>query len=372
MRGGKERGDSSDGGRREGGGKGRARHGRNDDDDDDDERREKSSSRRGKKTKHHGHHCRDGGGRRGHEKDEKDGPLKKTTTTEGSSRDKASPIDATELVSMGGVIHDAPSELLDAETDYFSHNSHLRLFLYRKYEIHFEDLSSTESHAAFDEFAKSYNAGDLERDYYNPPGSMLPQDALDQCSRTKHKWKFRTNRLEEQSLEMVRAGVKRQTEYDDKAAARGEICAAIPPSRGDIGADARPRPHPPPPTRGTATDIAARRQSDRRHGERIELANEEIHGISRPDRGWERDREKRREISEKLHGAARDREGDAWGGTELDDDAIYGAAGVEGGGRRGGRAADHTGQYRNSSSRECLVLIAFMVMSLLIVAPIGN
>jgi hypothetical protein len=95
--------------------------------------------------------------------------LKKTTTTEGSSRDKASPINATELVSMGGVIHDAPSELLDAETDYFSHNSHLRLFLYRKYGIHFEDLSSTESHAAFDEFAKSYNAGDLERDYYNPP-----------------------------------------------------------------------------------------------------------------------------------------------------------------------------------------------------------
>ena len=272
--------------------------------------------------------------------------MKKTTTTEGSSRDKASPIDATELVSMGGVIHDAPSELLDAETDYFSHNSHLRLFLYRKYEIHFEDLSSTESHAAFGEFAKSYNAGDLERDYYNPPGSMLPQDALDQCSRTKHKWKFRTNRLEEQSLEVVRAGMKKQTEYDDKAAARGEICAVIPPSRGDIGADAHLRPHPPPPTRGMATDIAARRQSDRRHGERIELANEEIHGMSRPDRGWERDREKRREISEKLHGAARDREGDAWGGTELDDDAIYGAAGVEGGGRRGGRGGGGGGQLR--------------------------
>ena len=93
--------------------------------------------------------------------------MKKTTTTEGSSRDKASPIDATELVSMGGVIHDAPLELLDAETNYFLHNSHLRLFLYRKYEIHFEDLSSTESHAAFDKFAKSYNAGDLERDYYS-------------------------------------------------------------------------------------------------------------------------------------------------------------------------------------------------------------
>ena len=163
---------------------------------------------------------------------------------------------------------------------------------------------------------------------------MLPQDALDQCSWTKHKWKFRTNRLEEQSLEMVRVGVKKQTEYDDKeAAARGEICAAIPPSQGDIGADAHPRPHPPPPTRGTATDIAARRQSDRRHGERIELANDKIHCISRPDRGWVRDRE----ISEKLHGAARDREGNAWGWTELDDDAIYGAAGVEGGGRRGRR-----------------------------------
>jgi hypothetical protein len=336
-------GDSSDGdasagggggGRRDDGGKGRKRGGR-----DDVERREKSS-RHGKKSKRS--HHRDEGRRR-RKKDEMDGPK----TTERSFRVKASPIDATKLVSMGDIIHEAPSELLDAETDYFSHNSHLRLFLYRKYGIHFEDLSSTESHAAFDEFTKLYNAGELEMAYFNSSGS-LPQDALDQCSRTKHKWKFRTNRLEEQSLEVVRAGVKKQTEYNDKAAARVEVCAVIPPSRSDRDADA----HPPPSSRRTATDIAAQRQSDRRHRERIELANEEIHGISRPDRGWERDREKRRERSEKLHGAAKDREGDTWGGTELDDDAIYGVAGVDGGGRRGQGGGGGKASYEEAVAKE--------------------
>jgi hypothetical protein len=306
---------------------------------DDHERREKST-RHGKKSKR-GHHRDEG--RRRHKKEEKHGPKK----IKESFKDKASPVDASKLVSMGDIVHETPAERLDAETDYFSHNSHLRLFLYRKYGIYFEDLTSTESHAYFDKFTKSYNAGELEKAYYNPSG-LLPQDALDQCSRTKHNWKFRTNRLEEQSLEMVRAGVKKQTEYNDKAAATGKICAVIP-SRSDRKADDTHHP----PVQKLATDIAARRQSDKRHREQIELANEEIHGISRPDHGWERDREKRKERSEKLHGAARDREGDAWGGTELDDDAIYGASGIDGRrGRGGGEASYEEAVARERQRRE--------------------
>ncbi|KAL3768628.1 hypothetical protein ACHAW5_004323 [Stephanodiscus triporus] len=325
-------GDSIDGdaSRRRGDGKERKR-----DRMDDRERREESTRHHGKKSKR-GHHRDEG--RRRHKKEEKHGPKK----IEGSFKDKASPVDASKLVSMGDIVHETPSERLDAETNYFSHSSHLRLFLYRKYGIYFEDLTSTESHACFDEFTKSYNAGELEEAYYNPSG-LLPQEALDQCSRTKHNWKFRTNRLEEQSLAMVRAGVKKQTEYNDEAAATGKVCAVIP-SRSDRKADDTHHP----PAHELATDIAARRQSDKRHRERIELANEEIHGISRPDRGWERDREKRKERSEKLHGAARDREGDAWGGIEMDDDAIYGASGIDGRRGRGGEEVS----YEEAVARE--------------------
>ena len=82
--------------------------------------------------------------------------------TEVSLKDKASTVDPSKLVSMGDVVHEIPAECLDAETDYFSHNSHLRLFLYRKYGIYFEDLTSAKSHAYFDKFTKSYNAGELE------------------------------------------------------------------------------------------------------------------------------------------------------------------------------------------------------------------
>ncbi|KAL3823010.1 hypothetical protein ACHAXA_008150 [Cyclostephanos tholiformis] len=353
--GGRRDDDDGDGNRRrrddKGGGGRTRRGGRGDDDDDDDDerrRRRKSDHRRGKKSKH-GHRYHRDDGRRGRSRHKKKGgghgdPMT-TREGEGSFRDKSSPVDSSKLVSMGSIINVAPSEPLDAETDYFSHNPHLRLYLYRKYGIYFEDLNSTEAHAAFDEFVISYNAGEVEEAYYTPRGSLLPQDALDQCSRTKHVWKFRTNRLEEQSLEMVSAGVKKQTEYNDSAAATanattGSTCTVISTSRnGDREADDDSRPRPPP-SRGTTfatADIAVGKgRSDRRHRERIELANEEIHGISssRPGPGWERDRERKREISEKLHGAARDREGDAWGGVELDDDAIYGSAGVDGGGGR--------------------------------------
>ncbi|KAL9183420.1 hypothetical protein ACHAXT_004276 [Thalassiosira profunda] len=281
----------------------------------DDDRHHKSS-RHKKKSKH------------SHRDEEKHGRKKKGKAAQPSFRDKASKVDASKLVSLGKMVGKPPAEPLDPESDYFSHNSHLRLYLYRQFGIYFEDLSSEESHDAFKELAKAYNEGKLEEAYYE---ANLPQEALDQCSRTQHKWKFRVNRTEERSLEMVRAGVKKQTEYSEggtkpsaaPAASKRPMLPARPPQEDDNA-------H----RRKTPQELAAQRQSDKRHREHLKLVNEEMHGVGgKADHGWERKLQKRRENSAKLHGAARDRESEAYGGAELDDDALYGGSTGVGRGR---------------------------------------
>jgi hypothetical protein len=311
----------------------RRRSKRNDDDDDKRVDKKKSKHRSGST------HRRDDS-RPKHKKEKRLRNPK--VVTDASFRDKATSIDTTKLVSMGKIIHEVPMKLLDTDIDYFAYNSHLRIFLYRKYGIYFEDLFSDESHAAFEEFVTSYNNGNLELDYYS---SSLPQEALDQCSRTKYNWKFRTNKLEEQSLEMVRAGVKKQTEWATTFA--GQNTGVVIPNRRDVDGDNGEHPT----LYKSATEIAAQRQSDKRHRERIVLANEEIHGIeSKPDHSWERAREKKQQMSEKLHGAARDRDGDV--GMELDDDAIYGAGGFDGGGRGRGHSRGGEISYEEAVANE--------------------
>jgi hypothetical protein len=313
-----------------------SRHGDGNDDDDGD--KGGSSSRKPKKSKrsHHTHH-----------------PT--TYTGDEEFKNKASPIDdPSKLVPLGNILGKPPvdEKKLDAESDYFSHNVHLRLYLYRTYGIYLEDLSSSESHCAFAEFTKLYNTGTIEEAYY---AESLPQEAVDQCSRTKHKWTFRTNKLEEQSLEMVRAGVKKQTEYHSSSATTSTVGAM---SVGPAAAAA--------PTNNVAIDqqphfdnthaAASRRHTEKAHRERIKLANEEIHGVQsgKADTGWERNREKKREQSEKLHGAHRDRESE---GLELNDDDIYGTSAGGGGNRRGGdvsfeEALAKQRQYRERKEAE--------------------
>ncbi|KAL7430521.1 hypothetical protein ACHAXH_001348 [Discostella pseudostelligera] len=330
---------------------------RSDEDENDDSSEERNSHRyrkehkkKHKRSRHH-HHSRhrddshddddDKGGNSRHHKKIKQKHIHFTGDEE--FKNKASPIDSAfqqQLVPLGTILRKPPADekKLDAESDYFSHNVHLRLYLFRRYRIYFEDLTSSESHCAFAEFTKLYNTGMLEEVYYN----ALPQEAVDQCSRTKHKWKFRTNQLEEQSLEMVSAGVKKQTEYSSATTPSATTTVGMsatmrevaPTSQGNAISNTREQ------HVDHAQTSASRRHTDRAHMERIKLANEEIHGVQsgKADTGWERMREKKMERSEKLHGAHRDRESEGW---ELNDDDIYGTTsggGVSGGGgkQRGG------------------------------------
>ena len=310
---------------------------------------DKSSSRHDKKkSNHHHHHSRRDDDDDKKKKKHKHHDHKKKVKPSSSFRDKSNKIDTTNLISLGDIMSQPPSQQLDPTSDYFSHNSHLRLYLYRKYGIYFEDLSSFESHKAFEEFINVYNAGNkLEQAYYN---ETLPQEAIDQCSRTQHQWKFRTNKLEQQSLEMVRAGVKKQTEYsDDKEGGRAEKNASayvMNSSRGvAIGPTARPQKD----GHRTPEEIASQRKSDKQHRERTKLANEEMYGAGKADAGsHERKLQNKREQSSKLHGAARDRESEAYGGAELNDDDIYGSG--SGGVGRGKKRGKQT--YEAALSRE--------------------
>lgn len=118
----------------------------------------------------------------------------------------------SDLVPIGPKVTEPPTQKLDPDQDYFSYHNHLRLFLYRRDGTYFEDLTSSETHHAFEEFCSLYNSGKLESAYY--PNFELPQEALDQCKRTRHAWNFKTTQNEMNSLNLIKSGVKQQTEYD--------------------------------------------------------------------------------------------------------------------------------------------------------------
>ncbi|KAL3795358.1 hypothetical protein HJC23_009531 [Cyclotella cryptica] len=273
-----------------------------------------------KKSKHHRRNDRD------HNKHDK-------------QRLKSSSVDTSKLIPLGSILSHPPTEALDPSLHYFSHNPHLRLYLYRAHGIYFEDLSSDDARSHFEQFVKQYNAGRLEEAYYNP---KLPQEALDQCLRTKHQWKFRTNQVEEEKLNMVKEGVRKQTEYDKGASVqniRGDGVMSTLPMTTEPTHDTKDNQvddHDKGPRR--LEEKAAQRQSDKKYRERIKIANEEMdpRHFGKPSSGWERQQEKKRQRSNATHGAYQDRE-DVIAGGDLDDDAIYGDGEVSGSGGGGAR-----------------------------------
>jgi len=260
-------------------------------DDDEEKHNKHSSSKRHKSSKHHDNSFR-----------------QKATKHSNTSK----------LVSLGEIVSEPPQEPLDTDTNYFSHNSHLRLYLFRNYGIYFEDLTSEESHDAFKEFVSKYNDGKLEAAYYDTTKGKLPQEALDQCQRTQHKWNFKTNKVELQSLKIVRDGVKKQTEYDADNSGKGGV---MPRTQATAAVAARPKSADQSDEQKNRLSYDERRRSDKRHREKIKVGNEEMYGIGKADPGRERQIEKKREQANKIHGAARSQE------VELDDKAIYGGEG---------------------------------------------
>jgi hypothetical protein len=277
------------------------------------------------------------------------------------------------LYPLGDLRNKAPEKSLDAEADYFAFHAHLRLYLYRRDGTFFEELSSDEARHEFQEFVRHYNTGNLAQGYYphdqdqaDGSGSQsytlsLPQEALDQCKRTKHTWNFNTSATEGRSLDMVKEGVRKQTEYTTSAVTDAAADPSAPMKAGttsttgtatlmknrpsgvqpqprQIGPsrDGGPAATPADPTNNhnnskkTPEQIAQERRAYGRLREDVKTTSEELAG-GRKD-GRERQIEKRQERAAVQHGAARDRESAA-AGVELSDHDIYGGGGGSGGGK---------------------------------------
>jgi len=212
------------------------------------------------------------------------------------------------LIPLGEPLGHAPETLLDAEKDYFAYHQHLWLYLYREEGAAFNDLTSDESREAFERFVEKYNAGDLELAYYDPKG--VPSAALEESQTTRHSWSFRTSEAEEKSLHALQEGVRKQTEYD---AAEG---TSKPQSYTPSSAARQPQVDERP--RRTAEDRYTDRVGNRRLKEHVLTVEEEMTGGRKE--GRERQIEKRKELSRKIHGAGQDREA----APELSDDRLYG------------------------------------------------
>ncbi len=168
----------------------------------------KSTSRRDEKSSHSRKHKRSK-----RSSDRKRSRSRSVDKSRGSKHtSSSSPHIKVDLIPLGPISNAPPEKTIHPKNDYFAFHNHLRLFLYRnEKQTFFEDLSSDESHAAFERFCIQYNKGGVLEDIYYK--KELPEDAMAQCKRTKHAWNFRTSAAEEKSLNVIKSGVKRQTQY---------------------------------------------------------------------------------------------------------------------------------------------------------------
>ena len=250
----------------------------------------------------------------------KDKKRSKDTRKDESDEDgpKISPPDRSTLIPMGEKYGRQPNPKLDPEKDYFSFHQQFWVYLYREEGIAFNDLDSKQAHVAFKRFVKRYNVGDLESPYYEG----LPNDVMEESKTTKHSWNFKTSEKEREGLETLQAGIRKQTEYKDdnnkSTIATNNTVGTNRPGQPTVQSrpsnDSRDGRR-----RMTPEERRVQRREDRMLKERVQVANEELTGIGKQDYR-ERQLEKKRQQSDRIHGASRDKEE----GRVLNDDEIYG------------------------------------------------
>jgi len=106
-------------------------------------------------------------------------------------------------------------------------------------------------------------------------------EALNQCKRTKHTWKFHTTTKERESLHLVKEGVQKQTEYKADSSSAAVVIDDTPQInvkvlRSTTGDVCKP-----------PNDLATERRANRRLREHVLVAEEEMAG-GKKDYGGER------------------------------------------------------------------------------------
>ena len=96
------------------------------------------------------------------------------------------------------------------EDDYFSKSREFRVWLREDRDVNFEDLSTEKAKKWFSKFVKEWNEGSLKTKYYDGKVEQV---------RTKHKWSFtnKINDVERMKLASVRDRVELQTHSEKKA-----------------------------------------------------------------------------------------------------------------------------------------------------------
>ena len=233
-------------------------------------------------------------------------------------------LDEKDLHELGPIYNKPPSSLLDMEQDYFAFHSYLRVYLYRIEHLYFEDLTSEKSRHYFEIFVQRYNAGQLPTIFYD---STLPPEILEDCKRTKHQWTFKTTKGESATLDIIKAGVRKQTEYNDNDIATKQrqlpsICTVIenPSTHHKSNYSEENSRHS---SMKTKEEKAIERVANRRLRDHVRTTHEELGVSEKPMTGYERMQEKKRQQSDKQQSGFQMKEEMA-GGAELNDSDIYG------------------------------------------------
>lgn len=281
---------------------GRSSSHRHRDEDKEDRKSHKKDRKERKKDEEHRHHKKDRKRSRHHDDDEDrskkrakhDKKKHKKKDKKDEKQSKRLKVKKDELVPLGDPLGKPPAQLLDPVDDYFAYHQHLWLYLYREESVAFDDLTSEQAREAFARFVAAYNAGRLEAAYYD---KQLPPAAMEQAKTTRHSWSFNTSVTENKSLKALQDGVRKQTEYSNDQVSAPALTSVPSPA---------------------AQSHPAQRVANRRLREHVRTTKEELNGGRKE--GRERLREKKREIGERTHGAARDKEA----APELEDSALYG------------------------------------------------
>ena len=288
----------------------RSRKDRADHDDDDRKHSRRSRDDRKSRKKHQNHHHR----RKDSGSDDKKKHKHDSKEKKKERKDRPKRVDKSQLTDMGPVRGNPPEQLLDAQDDYYALHQHFLVYLFREEGTVFSAVKSTkDARKAFSRFVQAYNSGNLEQGYYQ---ALPPAGAIEESTQKQHSWSFQTSRGEEKQLHMLQAGIRKQTEYQ-----QGDSIGPMPDSTAATAPSPTSLPNDTYSCKGQdPKDRAAQRTANRRLREHVRVVNEELTGGSKDFR--ERQLEKKKAQADRVHGAARAKDGDSM--VELTDDALYG------------------------------------------------
>ncbi|GMF29044.1 unnamed protein product [Phytophthora lilii] len=182
-----------------------------------------------------------------------------------------------------------------------------------------DDLSTEEATELFtDEFAKKWNRGKLPKMFYGG----LPESVVEQTKRTRHRWGFVAKLGEKEKFELATAkdSVGVATRKEDLLSSGG-VKGKRGPALEEESSRSREK-------RRSKEDDEDDREEDRKR-RKLERRREReyrdtvLDELAPKATGREAQIEKRSQLGEKLHGAARDRE-DARDGLDLSEDFLMG------------------------------------------------